>query len=87
MLSSTSTLKSTAIQTEFEDAAMSTRVSAKSPTPTQANYNHQANATKKVFLPTDESTKKTSIINAEELKVNQYTPAPPSQRSVGNMSK
>lgn len=42
------TLKSMAIQTEFEDAAMSIRVSTRFPPSTQAN------ATKRLSLPTDE---------------------------------
>ncbi|XP_022797740.1 THAP domain-containing protein 5-like [Stylophora pistillata] len=64
------THKSKAIQTEFEDVAMTTRARTKSPPPTQAN------ATEKVFLPTDETTtgifplSKTSLINAEGWKVN-----------------
>ena len=37
-----------AIQTEFEDAAMTTRINTKVPPPTQAN------ATKRLSLPTDE---------------------------------
>ena len=59
-----------AIQTEFEDAAMTTRINTKVPPPTQAN------TTKRLSLPTDESQtgvlplSKTSVINAEEWKVN-----------------
>lgn len=64
------TLRCTAIQTEFEDAAMTTRINTKVPPPTQAN------TTKRHSLPTDESQtgvlplSKTSVINAEEWKVN-----------------
>lgn len=64
------TLKSMAIKTEFEDATMTIRINTKVPPPTQAN------TIKRLSLPTDESQtgvlplSKTSVINAEEWKVN-----------------
>ena len=73
------TLKSTAIQTEFEDATMSARVSTKSPPPTQAN------ATTRQMQPKRFSYRRRKwYMNSFSTQPNQFEPRRNSNESESN---